>query len=318
MQQKAIIVLGMHRSGTSAMTRVLNLLGADLGSTLLEANPNNLKGFWEHSEILANHVLLLEELGSAWDDIRPLPQTWWMGNAARECQNRIIGIINTDFVRSKLWAVKDPRMCRLMKMWHLIFSETGITPHFIIVFRHPLEVVSSLKSAVASMGLEKSLLLWAICVLEAEKDTRHFRRVFISFNSLLQRPIEIINAISNSLEISWPQWNPESVKKINEFLDMRLRHHTCSNPLIDSHLNAPRWIFDLFEVLKSVDAKNGESAIDGFSDGWTEISQLANNIMVLALSQDIQQRYHEVKELYGWGSQDAKNLLERMGYCQEK
>ena len=46
-QRRAVIVLGMHRSGTSALTRVISLLGADLPSSLMPANLSNEAGFFE-------------------------------------------------------------------------------------------------------------------------------------------------------------------------------------------------------------------------------------------------------------------------------
>ena len=66
-RRKAVLVLGMHRSGTSALTRILNLLGVDLGSKLMPASPENEAGYWEHAEIVRIHDELLGELGTSWD-----------------------------------------------------------------------------------------------------------------------------------------------------------------------------------------------------------------------------------------------------------
>ena len=70
---KGLLVLGMHRSGTSALTRLLNLHGAVLGDDLLPAGHDNPSGFWELREAVAIHVRLLAGLGMAWDDPRALP-----------------------------------------------------------------------------------------------------------------------------------------------------------------------------------------------------------------------------------------------------
>ena len=71
---RSIIVLGMHRSGTSALTGVLSYLGADPGPSLIPGIEGiNPKGFWEHSEIVKVHNNLLTALGSSWDDERALP-----------------------------------------------------------------------------------------------------------------------------------------------------------------------------------------------------------------------------------------------------
>ena len=83
LKNRALIVLGMHRSGTSAFSGVLNLLGVDLGAHLLPASNTNQSGYWEHEEIVAVHDRLLMALGSSWDDPSPLPPNWWNSEPGR-------------------------------------------------------------------------------------------------------------------------------------------------------------------------------------------------------------------------------------------
>ena len=72
-----IVVLGMHRSGTSVVTRVFNLLGANLGKNLMVPAEDNPAGLWESAEIVAIHDEMLLHLGYSWDDPRPFPESWW-------------------------------------------------------------------------------------------------------------------------------------------------------------------------------------------------------------------------------------------------
>jgi hypothetical protein len=58
----------MHRSGTSAVARVLSILGADLPKDLLPPAGDNPRGFWESHELMALHDELLAAAGSSWDD----------------------------------------------------------------------------------------------------------------------------------------------------------------------------------------------------------------------------------------------------------
>ena len=77
-KKKAIIILGMHRSGTSAVTRICNLLGADLGSKLLKAiKGNNDKGFFEHRDVVDVNDKILYEMDSSWLCPFPLENNWW-------------------------------------------------------------------------------------------------------------------------------------------------------------------------------------------------------------------------------------------------
>ena len=94
--QRALLVLGMHRSGTSAVTRVLNLLGAHLGSELLATKADNKRGFWEHAEVVAVHERLLTALGRAWHDTRELPYGWLDSIAGRKARGEIIALIRRD------------------------------------------------------------------------------------------------------------------------------------------------------------------------------------------------------------------------------
>ena len=69
----AILVLGMHRSGTSALTRMISLLGADLPANLMPAREqNNETGFWESEDVRRINDILLTSMGSAWDDWRDI------------------------------------------------------------------------------------------------------------------------------------------------------------------------------------------------------------------------------------------------------
>lgn len=79
-----ICVLGMHRSGTSALAGALNLVGVNFGSNLMPAQASeNPKGYWEHLDIVRTHDDVFTLFGASWDDPRPLPESWWSGDQAK-------------------------------------------------------------------------------------------------------------------------------------------------------------------------------------------------------------------------------------------
>src|ERR1700722_11162766 len=96
-KNRAIIVLGMHRSGTSAFTGVLSLLGVDLGSRLLPASATNQSRYWAHPDIVNTHDELLLALGSSWDDPAPLPEGWAGSETVAPYRARLLEIIRRDF-----------------------------------------------------------------------------------------------------------------------------------------------------------------------------------------------------------------------------
>ncbi len=69
----AVIVLGMHRSGTSALAGMLSMLGVQFGDSLMAPQADNSKGFWEHRDIVGLNDRILAAFDSSWDDVRPIP-----------------------------------------------------------------------------------------------------------------------------------------------------------------------------------------------------------------------------------------------------
>src|SRR5690349_10626462 len=69
-ERTALLIAGMHRSGTSAFTRVLSNLGGSLPEHIVGPNPSNTSGHWEPERIVSIDDQLLSEGGSRWDDWR--------------------------------------------------------------------------------------------------------------------------------------------------------------------------------------------------------------------------------------------------------
>ncbi|HZV10643.1 MAG TPA: hypothetical protein VFF94_12845, partial [Novosphingobium sp.] len=82
--RQAVVVLGMHRSGTSALARIVSLLGADLPATLMPADASNVAGHWESGPVCGVNEALLASAGSRWDDWQGLNPAWY--GSAREAQ----------------------------------------------------------------------------------------------------------------------------------------------------------------------------------------------------------------------------------------
>ena len=88
--KQAVLVLGMHRSGTSAVTRFLNRLGAHLPSKLIPPDADsNVHGFWEPRNIVDIHDELLASAGSSWDDVAAFPRSWFDSELAQSFQDRV-------------------------------------------------------------------------------------------------------------------------------------------------------------------------------------------------------------------------------------
>ena len=309
-EQKCLIVLGMHRSGTSAMVRVVNLLGAEIGDNLLPAAPTNPKGLWEHYEILELHRRLLREIGSFWDDIRPLPEEWHRQPVVEEIRAEIVEIIQRDFAHSKLWVLKEPRMCRLLKLWHSIFLEVNCRVHFIHIFRHPLEVAASLRER-NSLPLNKSLQFWLEYILEAEEETRSYPRVFVSFQALVDDWRATLTRISNELQLEWPMSFSDVETEIDTFLEPGLKHHTSSEAESEHKFRIPEHIVKIFNELTA--AQNGATGtmVETFSTISASLRNDFQGFLATALTEEVQFRVAKSDQL-------MKALENQLDRCQKQ
>ena len=68
-KKRAVVVLGMHRSGTSAVSRFINMLGFELGEHLMAPRKDNPKGFWENEEIVRHNEELMSSTSMRWDSL---------------------------------------------------------------------------------------------------------------------------------------------------------------------------------------------------------------------------------------------------------
>lgn len=225
----ALLVLGMHRSGTSALTRVLNLLGASLGDDLMPPGDDNPLGFWEHQGIVSVHEALLVALDRRWDDPRPMPEGWLDSGPAREAGDAIAAILRRDFAGVQLWAVKDPRLCRLMPLWRRVLAGLGIEPRVLLVSRHPREVAGSL---LRRDGLPIAIgeLLWARYLLDAVRGSDGCRRGMVAYDELLADWRGAVHRINQALATHLLADAPQA-SDIESFLTPQLRHHRAAEPV---------------------------------------------------------------------------------------
>jgi hypothetical protein len=244
-----IIVTGSGRSGTSAITRVLNILGASLGDNLITPSKDNPKGFWEHKDIVTIHESFLKESNSYWDDIRPVPDQVWEGDITNKYLQKIVNVLIRDFKDTKLWCIKDPRISRLIKLWHPIIEHLKQYPSFIITYRNPLDFFDSLDK-VQRISKEKALLLWFLRTIEVEYETQRYPRVFISHEEFLYNWRKIIDHITDRLKIQWPNYTEEAFNKIDNFINSKQDRYSTKEGEFFKDKEIPAYIKQLYSCLE--------------------------------------------------------------------
>ncbi len=232
-ERTALVVLGVHRSGTSAITRVVSLLGAELPPRLLApVAGENDRGFWESPDIMALHERLLDRLGTHWADPAPLEPApldpAWAGSAAaREFEDELVDLLGRLFPTAPLFVVKDPRMCRLAPLWSRALRRHGATPRFILTARHPLEVAQSL-AARDGLPVAHGLALWLANNIDAEAATRGECRTFAHFEDLLLDWGAVAARMGARMGMVWPKSLDEARAEVDAFLVAGLRRHRAA------------------------------------------------------------------------------------------
>ena len=222
--RSAFLVVGMHRSGTSAFAGTLGRLGLSVPAGLMAPSPANANGYYESGELAKLHNRVLRSAGSRWDDWSAIEPSWFAEPAAKAYATDIVRFLDGQFARAASFVVKDPRMCRMVPIWRQALESFGAKTHVVIPLRHPDAVAASL---VARDGLlaGESYLLWLRHLLDAEQATRDLSRVFVVYDDLLADWRAAVGAMEAQLNYRWPRSPDEAAADIGGFLDPKLRHH---------------------------------------------------------------------------------------------
>jgi hypothetical protein len=213
-----LLVLGCHRSGTSALTRALNLQSATLPKSLMKPQADNPEGFWESKSIVQLNEAFLKTADRSWHDPRPIDLGWFKEPGKR--LNRIEQakkLIAQEFPKGDLLVLKDPRICRLLPIWLTALEQSNIDASALLISRNPLEVAASL-DARNQINRNQSNLLWLEHTLPAEKQTRHLPRAFVGFDDLLEDWRSVLTNSFEDLGIESIDLTSNSADEIDQFL----------------------------------------------------------------------------------------------------
>lgn len=264
---RIVVVLGMHRSGTSAITRGLEVLGVDLGGELIPGiEDQNKKGFYEDRDVnRLNHELLLS-LGHDWNSSAPLSeQELTESPVSRQHLQRAVELLQFKLRGDNCFGIKDPRIARLLPFWQNVFELAKCRVSYIIAYRNPLNVALSL-SKRDGMAMEKALYLWFEHMLRSLTLTRGARRVVVDYDRIMKDPSGQLKRIAVGLDLSFNPGAPALSDYREHFLEERLQHHHFekSDLVLDRAANSfiiklDDLISDMAGDVKSIDSEEVES-----------------------------------------------------------
>lgn len=239
--RRAILVLGMHRSGTSALTGVLSALGVAAPRTPIQGDEWNSKGYWESARLNHFHERLLTASGSAWNDWGPFDGAWAEGPEAVPYVRDLAALLHAEYGEAPLFAVKDPRICRFLPFWLRGLSGLEIEPGIILPLRDPMEVAESLYKR-DGMPMVEGLLLWLRHTLDAEFTSRGLPRSFVYYDDLLEDWRGVAGRIGSDLDITWPIRAEGAEEAVQNFISSDMKHSTASHDMAEVPAVVGEWV----------------------------------------------------------------------------
>jgi len=276
-------VLGMHRSGTSALSGSLSLLGYGLPATLAPADQSNRQGYFESKALWDVNDELLAKIGSGWNDWTPVDLSTLPASLYQSSLKRATDILRAEYKHCDgPMILKDPRMCRLMPLWLDALARVGFAPHVVHTHRHPLEVAASLHRRD---GYDPAfgLLMWLRHVLDAEHATRKVPRCFTSFDLLMQDRRGTLETIHQRLDLPLPPSKVSGETPAEGFLSTELRHFNVTTAAAPAELDL--WWQNSYDILEKW-ALTGEASedYDRLDEIRSELAALPPQVLALVRS----------------------------------
>jgi hypothetical protein len=246
---------------------MLNLLGARLGSDLLPASAENPEGFWESESIMRIDDAALDAADSWWHDWSAIDTERFATESFQAFRAKLRQALDRDFATADLFAVKDPRVSRLLPLWIDVLSAMGISTRCACISRHPIEVANSL-ALRNGFHPSKSYLLWLRYVLDGERYSRGLARVFTSYDGLLTDWRGEAAKIAAGLGLSLAIDDVAVAREIDGFIRADLRHHAAGFDDSADRSDVLRWVKRAYGVLVGF-ARDGEGV-----DGRAELDEI--------------------------------------------
>jgi len=273
MRRKCIVVLGMHRSGTSAITGLLCSSGISIGKSIMPPKPDNPIGFFENQKIQELNDTILNLYNSTWDSIFSLPEDWLENSMLKSYYLDATNLINEEFGSDSLFMIKDPRLSLLLPFWNIVLERLDVSIYVIFMVRNPFEIASSLEHR-NNFDVNKSLHLTARYWEHGELNSRKFRRVLIDFSEFIGQPESIKANLKSNFNLTFKELGS------SEFLlDKSMKHFNIEDQaeLINSDNELSNILMEIYQKLKQL-AKKDNKVFEDYSV-WDDL--LLKNLQLL-------------------------------------
>lgn len=229
----------MHRCGTSAITRGLQMLGVYLGNDFLDAKPDNPTGYWEDRNVFDLNERLLTALGLKWADVAILDDSQWHDPQVEKLQAEAVEYLKSHFVEHSLWGFKDPRTIRLLPFWQSVLRQLDVEECYLIAIRNPRSVADSL-ALREGMDARKAHLLWLLHMVPYLDRIAFKPFVVADYDLVMEDPRPQFERIAQGLGIHMNESNRSGIELFaSDFLDPNLRHSFFDPSQFETTPNLP-------------------------------------------------------------------------------
>ncbi|WJI80294.1 MULTISPECIES: sulfotransferase family protein [unclassified Mesorhizobium] len=248
-----IMVLGMHRSGTSALTRVISLLGAALPHQVIDPDDSNASGYWEPTSLNHLNEKMLAEAGSRWDDWRSFDPGDLGASRIGFYKAEISRIVDEEYENASAIVLKEPRISRFAQLYAAVLKAKNFQLHYVLANRNPLEVIASLGKRDGSTFATGSLL-WLRHQLEAERATRGMSRVFVSYDAMMVDWRSELTKVVTAVRPGWSRPFEDAGPEIDAYLSSDHRHHAINDDRLSADERVLPWVKEAYKALRALEA----------------------------------------------------------------
>ena len=184
----------MHRSGTSALSSVLEATGLDAGTDLMARDVGNPDGYYEQRAVVTLDDDVLAHYGGSWDAPPLLAPGWAEERVARDFARRAREVLDATFSGPR-FVMKDPRVSLLLPLWrHVLLDRCAA----VVIVRDPAEVAWSLALRDAMSPLS-AMALWSAYNRALLGGLEGLPVHVVHYSELVEQPNSVVSEIVASL-----------------------------------------------------------------------------------------------------------------------
>jgi hypothetical protein len=262
----AVVVLGMHRSGTSAIAGTAVRLGLAAPATMLPPSADNPGGFYESVEVTNLNQWLLRQAGCGWYDCLQFDADRLSDTTRAAAADMIRAVLRQEFADAPAVVLKDPRLCLTLPVWLPALRAAGMDVAVLLAIRHPAEALRSL-SLRDQVPETEAAAVWLHYALEAERVSRSLPRAVLSYDDLLNDWRGCMARAAQAAGIVWPAGIGAVRPDIDAFVSRSLRHHVAAR---EEASVGPLSIRGLIDLVWSAQRQLRDDPASPFAPEWLD------------------------------------------------